>query len=59
MRCTKNNCTVIVYSGPNKNIVIKSNEQHNHIGHSPNKLEFKYYTKIVKDVLNRHYQLYL
>jgi len=29
----------MIYSGPDKNIVIKSSGQHNHIGNSPNKLE--------------------
>jgi len=38
-RCTKNNCTAMIYSGPDKNIVIKSSGQHNHVGNSPNKLE--------------------
>jgi len=38
-RCTKNNCTAMVYCGPDKNIVIKSSGQYNHVGNSPNKLE--------------------
>jgi len=38
-RCKKSNCTAMIYSGPYKNIVIKSSGQHNHIGNSPNKLE--------------------
>ncbi|CAI6348818.1 unnamed protein product [Macrosiphum euphorbiae] len=38
-RCTKNNCTAMIYSGPDKNIVIKSSGQHKHKGNSPNKLE--------------------
>ncbi|KAE9522845.1 hypothetical protein AGLY_016757 [Aphis glycines] len=29
----------MIYSGPDKNIVIKSSGQHNHVGNSPNKLE--------------------
>jgi len=29
----------MIYSGPEKNIVIKSSEQHNHVGNSSNKLE--------------------
>jgi len=40
-RCTKNNCTTMIYSGPNKNIVIKPSGQHNHVGNSPGKLERK------------------
>uniref|UniRef100_A0A2S2NCJ0 FLYWCH-type domain-containing protein n=1 Tax=Schizaphis graminum TaxID=13262 RepID=A0A2S2NCJ0_SCHGA len=38
-RCTKNNCTAMIYSGPNKNIVIQSSGQHYHVGNSPGKLE--------------------
>ena len=39
-RCTKNNCTAMIYSGPNKNIiVIQSSGKHYHVGNSPGKLE--------------------
>jgi len=38
-RCTKNNCTAMIYSGTDQNIVIKSSGQHKHKGNSPNKLE--------------------
>jgi len=34
------NCTATIYSaGSDKNIIIKSSEQHNYVGNSPNKLE--------------------
>ncbi|KAF0765749.1 Uncharacterized protein FWK35_00001806, partial [Aphis craccivora] len=38
-RCTKNDCTATIYSGPEKNIVLQSNGQHNHEGNSLNKIQ--------------------
>lgn len=31
----------MIYSGSDNNIVIKSNQQHNHVGNSPNKSEWQ------------------
>jgi len=39
LQCTKNNCTAMIYFGPEKNKVIRLSEQHNYIENSPSKIE--------------------